>query len=61
LKDLFVDFSAGVHDEIYRHFGYEEEDITKAIGENETNFDMEVNSLRSECDNLLKSALPVYV
>jgi len=58
---LFVDFTAGVHDEVFKIFGYEEEDIARAIAENDSNFDMEINSLRNECENLLKSVVPIYV
>jgi len=61
LESLFLDFTSMVYDEIYKYFGYEEEDLVKAMSDAENSYDMEVNSLLMECDSLMKQLMPVYV
>jgi hypothetical protein len=61
LENLFLDFTSMVYDEIHKYFGYEEEDIVKAMSDSENQYDMEVNSLLMECDSLMKQLVPVYV
>jgi len=61
LEALYVDFSTQIYDEIQKYFGYEEEDLVSALAGADVSYDMEINSLMMENENLMKSVLPHYM
>ena len=55
IESLLMDFTSYIYDEIQKLYGYEEEDLVTILQSNEVQFDMEINSILIENDNIMKS------